>query len=174
MNRILRASERSHHEEILKVCVVFDSGASARCAKEFIRRVCQTEPFDMRLLQLDEHLLSNRRDDSARMVSDVSLLVVAMQADYGLPSFAKAWLARWINFRTEGLEGALVALVTNSMAPLDSDSDLIAHLETVAVVGRLAFFYGCTGDQDESCKIEPAVLLPSTERRLSDMSRRET
>src|SRR5258708_29824886 len=83
MNRIRRASEGGHHEEILKVCVVFDSGASARCAKEFISRVCQTELFDMRLLQLDEHLLSNHRDNSARMVSDVRLLVVAMQTDYG-------------------------------------------------------------------------------------------
>ena len=173
MNRIRRASERSHHEEILKVCVVFDIGASARCAKEFMRRVCQTDPFDMRLLQLDEHLLSNRRDDSARMVSDVNLLVVAMQADYGLPPFAEAWLARWINFRAEELEGALVALVTNSMAAPDSDSYLVAHLETVAVVGRLAFFYGCAGDQDDSYKIEPAVLLPFAARQLSDMSRRE-
>jgi hypothetical protein len=174
MNRICGTSERGHHEEVLKVCVVFDSKASARCAKEFIRRVCQTELFDMRLLQLDEYSLSNRRDDSARMVSDISLLVVAMQADYGLPSFAKAWLARWINFRPEELEGALVALVTNSMAPPDSDSDLIAHLETVAVVGRLAFFYGHAGEQDHSYKIEPAVLLPFVARRLSDLSRRET
>jgi len=91
--------------------------------QRFMRRVCQTELFDMKLLQLDEHLFSNRRDDSARDASDVNLLVVAMQADYGLPSFAKAWLARWINFRTEEPEGALVALVTNSMAPPDSDSD---------------------------------------------------
>jgi hypothetical protein len=174
MNRIRRVSERSHHEEILKVCVVFDTGASARCAKEFIRRVCQTELFDTRLLQLDEHLLLNRRDDSARIASDVNLLVVAMQTDYGLPSFAKDWLARWINFRAEELEGALVALVTNSMAPPDSDSDLIAHLETVAVVGRLAFFYGYAGEQDQSYKVEPAVLLPFAARRLSDMSRRGT
>jgi hypothetical protein len=174
MNRICRASERGPHEEFLKVCVVFDTGASARCAKEFIRRVCQTEFFDMRLLQLDAHLFSNRRDDSARIASDVNLLVVAMQTDYGLPSFAKAWLARWINIRTEELEGALVALVTNGMAPPDSDSDLIAHLETVAAVGRLAFFYGCAGDNGGSFKIEPTVLLPFAARRLSDLSRRET
>lgn len=156
------------------MCVVFDTGASARCAKEFMRRACQTELFDMRLLQLDKHLFSNRRDDSARDASDVNLLVVAMQADYGLPSFAKAWLVRWINFRAEEPEGALVALVTNSMAPPDSDSDLVAHLETVAVVGRLAFFYGCAGDHDESYKIEPAALLPFAARRRSEMSRRET
>lgn len=174
MNRIRRASERGHDEDILKVCVVSDSGASERCAKEFIRRVCQTELFDMRLLRLDEHVLSNHRDDSARIASEVNLLVVAMQTDYGLPSFAKDWLARWINFRAEELEGALVALVTNSMGPPDSDSDLIAHLETLAVIGRLAFFYGCAGDYDESYKIEPAVLLPFAARRRSEMSGRET
>src|SRR6266404_8073534 len=132
MNRIPRPCESGRHDEVLKVCVVFDSGASARCAKDFLRRVCKTQVFEMKLLQLDEHSLSDCGDDTARIASDVHLLVVAMQTEYDLPSFAKAWLARWVNFRAEDLDGALVALVTNDVVAPDSDSGLIAHLETVA------------------------------------------
>jgi hypothetical protein len=138
----LRRRCQKHGDFPLKACVVFDNGASARSAKGLLRRVSRGEASDPAMLRLDEHLLPQREIASASANSDADLMVVAMQTDSALPLFANAWLDLWISLRVEGQDGALVALVTNDVVSVDSDSPLVAHLKTVAIMSRLAFFYG--------------------------------
>jgi hypothetical protein len=163
-----QSSEQIRQDDVLKVHVLFDSDASARCAEELIRRVCQTEILEITLLRLNEHLLSRRGDDSARRASDVDVLIVSMQTDFDPPLFAKAWLARWVHFRHLDREGALVALVVNEVVPRESNSHLAAHLETVAVVGGLDFFYGCARNYGGSYRIDSSSLRAVVARRLPD------
>ena len=139
-------------DDVLKVCILFDSVASARCAKDFLVRVARSEPFCTTLVRAGELLASDEGRWSARTASKVDLMILAVETDQALPSATKTWLSRWINFRAEHQECALVGLVANKAISPDRNSPLIAYLETLAVVGKLAFFYGRATDGDESLR----------------------
>lgn len=138
------ARGQSGEEESLHVCVVFDTGSSARRAKEFVWRVCQSIPFKTAMFRLDDALAPPFGNDSARLVAHADLLIMAMQSDGKLPHFVTAWLWQWLGLRPESREAALVALLPSNSALPDPRSSLIAHLESVASAGKLAFFYGVT------------------------------
>jgi hypothetical protein len=174
MSHAHRSDEKFRRNEVLKVQVLFDSGGSARRAKELMRRVCQTAIPTFALLQLNEDLMSNCGVEAARLAANANLLVVSVEADFDLPFFAKTWLARWISFRDKKQVGALVALVADDVAPPDADSQLAAYLETVAVVGGLEFFYRCARNHGGQYKIAGVALLPFAGSRLLKCDDRPT
>lgn len=133
-------------DEVLKVCILFDGGVSARRAKDFVRRVCRSEPFWLSLVRSGEHLTSYEGRCSARDASRVDLMIVAAETDHGLPSVTENWLKQWVSLRTDAQESALVALVTNNAISPDCDSPMIASLKALAGAGRLAFFCGSVAD----------------------------
>jgi hypothetical protein len=140
-------------DDALKVCILFDNAASARCAKDFLARVARSEPFRTTLVRTSEFLASDDGRWSARTASKVDLMILAVETDRALPAATRSWLSQWVNFRAEDQDGALVALVANKAISPDRSSPLIAYLETFAVVGKLAFFYGRVTDGDESLRI---------------------
>jgi len=137
-------SERcnKHNGLPLKTCVVFDDGASARRARRLIRQVTEGGGLDMTLLRLDEHLWPPEGNGWALATADTELFVVAMRNEGELPGFAKAWFRLWASLCEGDHDCALVAVVTDGSSPLDPRSPLVMHLESIAIAGGLAFFYG--------------------------------
>ena len=57
-----------------------------------------------------------------------------------LPAHIQFWLGLCLGLRDEDLEGALVALIAEAADTADLHSSLVEYLETMAIIGGLAFF----------------------------------
>jgi len=77
---------------------------------------------------------------AARNASDTDILVLAVRDDQMLPPHIRSWLLLCVGLRDEDQEGALVVLIDKEAETADSNSLLLAYLERVATMGRLAFF----------------------------------
>jgi hypothetical protein len=146
-NRTMKQEVAS--DEVLKVCILFDRGVSARRAKDFVRRVCHSEPFWLSLVRAGEHLTSYEGLCSARDASRVDLMIVAAETDRDLPSVTENWLKQWATLRNDDQEGAVVALVTNNAISAECDSPMITSLKSLAGADKLDFFYGSVANVGE-------------------------
>jgi len=129
----------------INVCVLSDGVASAQNATGFIHRISDVANVVPRTLRVSQEEIATGDHHLIRLAAKADLLIVARQTDDDLPDCVKEWLAAWLKCRAPELEGALVALVANKYCAPDKDSPLVAHLETFAAVGNLAFFGGCVG-----------------------------
>jgi hypothetical protein len=127
-------------ERPLSICVVFDEDASARSADVLIGHVasdyeCHTQSFSFDALDAPAPGVA-----AARSAADTDILVLAIRADQILPDHVRMWLGLCLGLRDEGREGALVALITKTAGTADLHPSLLEYLETVAIIGGLAFF----------------------------------
>lgn len=129
----------------INVWVLSDCVASAQNATGFIHRISDVANVVPRTLRLSQEEIAAGDHHLLRLAAKADLLIVARQTDDDLPGCVKEWLATWLKCRAQGQEGALVALVANKYCGPEQDSPLVAHLETFAAVGKLAFFGGCVG-----------------------------
>jgi hypothetical protein len=130
------------HERPLRICVVFDEVASARSAEALITHVTPDVPCDKQTFRFDELNAPKRGVAAARKVADTDILVLAARGDQMLPSHIRLWLGLCLGLRDEGNEGALVALITNVDGCEALHSSILEYLETVAIIGGVAFFPG--------------------------------
>jgi hypothetical protein len=77
---------------------------------------------------------------AARSASDTDILVLAVRDDRMLPPHVQSWLGLCLGLRDQDQEGALVVLIAKAVDTADSNSLLLAYLERIATMGRLAFF----------------------------------
>jgi hypothetical protein len=141
--RVIRqASEKrvQTNERPLRICVVFDEPGSAGCAKSLVTKVASDYECDMRRYQFDDLDAPNAGIAAAREACDTDILVLAARGDRPLPSHVRLWLGLCLALREEGQEGALVALITNAPCATERDPSIVEYLETVAIIGGVAFF----------------------------------
>jgi hypothetical protein len=127
-------------ERPLRICVVFDEEASAQSAEVFIRHVASDYLCDMQSFRFDDLDSPAPGVAAARSAADTDILVLAARADRVLPAHIRLWLGLCLGLRDEDQDGALVALITKASGTGDLHSSLVEYLETVAIIGGLAFF----------------------------------
>ena len=130
-----RAGERP-----LRICVVFDEDASARSADVLIRHVVSDYQYDTQTFRFDELDAPAPGVAAARSAADTDILVLAVRGDQTLPAHIRLWLGLCLGLRDENQDGALVALITQAAENTNLHSSLVEYLETVAIIGGLAFF----------------------------------
>src|SRR6185369_1354246 len=128
-------------ERPLRICIVFDDDASVRCAEVLINHLapgyeCKTQSFSFEELEAPALGVA-----AARRACDPDILVVAVRDDRMLPQHVEFWLGLCISLQKEDKQSALVVLIAKAQEAADSESSLMEYLETVAVIGRLAFFW---------------------------------
>jgi hypothetical protein len=127
-------------ERPLRICVVFDEDSSARSAEVLITHVasdyeCQTQMFSFEELGGPKPGVA-----AARKVSNTDILVLAACGGRMLPAHIRMWLGLCLGMRDDRQEGALVALITQVAGTADLHSSILEYLETIAIIGGLAFF----------------------------------
>jgi hypothetical protein len=127
-------------ERPLKICVVFDNEASAQSAEVLIKHVTTGYECDRRSFRFDELDRPTPVMSAARSVSNADILVLTVRDDQMLPSHVRSWLGLCIGLRDEDQEGALVVLIAEAAQTCNPGSSLLEYLETLAVIGRMAFF----------------------------------
>src|SRR5882724_12639677 len=130
-----RVSERP-----MRICVVFDEDASAHSAEVLIRHIAADYQCDKQSFRFDELDAPAPGVAAARSAADTDILVLAARGDRMLPVHIRLWLGLCLGLRDEDREGALVALITKTSGTDDMHSSLAEYLETVAIIGGLAFF----------------------------------
>jgi hypothetical protein len=148
----------------LKICVVFDDDCSARGAEILIQHVasdyqCETQSF--RFEELDP---PGAGIAAARSAANTDILVLAIRDDRVFPSYVRLWLGLCLGLRAEGRDGALVALITRTEETNELDSSLLDYLETVTLIGGLAFFVRQQNFNHDFASI-PATLAQRPQRR---------
>ena len=110
------------------------------CAEALINHVasgynCKTQSFSFEQLEAQAPGVA-----AARRACDADIHVVAVRDDRMLPQHAEFWLGLCISLQKEDKQSALVVLIAKAQEAADSESSLMEYLETVAVIGGLAFF----------------------------------
>jgi hypothetical protein len=134
-NTPTRATERP-----LRICVVFDEDASARSAEVFIRHVASDYQCDTQSFRFDDLDAPASGVTAARSAAGTDIMVLAARGDRMLPAHIRLWLGLCLGLRDEDQDGALVALITEASGTSGQHSSLVEYLETVAIIGGLAFF----------------------------------
>jgi hypothetical protein len=158
------------HNHLLKLCIVFDNGASARSAKRLLKRSDPDEGFETTLLRLGLDLLPANRNITARSAADCELLVFALAHDGELPAFAKAWFHLWIALCNDNHERAVAALFTGETLSANSRASWARFLERVADTANFTFFCGHAQDRREPAFVRAALpeqSLPAPRFALS-------
>jgi hypothetical protein len=124
----------------LRICVVFDEDTSATSAEVLITRVASDYECAMQSFHFDELDEPKSGVAAARRVADTDILVLAARGDRMLPSHIRLWLGLCLAMRDEGQEGALVALITKVAGTADLHSSMLEYLQTIAIIGGVAFF----------------------------------
>jgi hypothetical protein len=145
-------------ERPLRICVVFDEPASACIAEALITHVTPDLLCDRQTFLFDELSATNRNKAAARKVADMDILVLAARGDQLLPPHIRFWLGLCFTLRNENHEGALVALITKVDGYEGLHSSIMEYLETIAIIGGLAFF---------PRKASRPMTLKAGEKRLS-------
>jgi hypothetical protein len=128
------------NERPLRICVVFDEHASALLAEVLITQVASDYERETQAFSFDELDGAKPGVAAARRAADADILVLAARGDRMLPAHIRMWLGLGIGMRDEGKEGALVALITKVAGTADLHSSILDYLETIAIIGGLAFF----------------------------------
>ena len=135
-----RMTTTRQNQRPLKICVVFDEDDSARSAEVLITHVASDYECDMQSFSFDELSGPKPGVAAARKTADTDVLVLAARGDRSLPSHVRVWLGLCLGMRDEGREGALVALIDKVAGMGSLRTSLLEYLETVAIIGGLAFF----------------------------------
>jgi hypothetical protein len=128
------------NETPLRICVVFDEDASSKSAEVLIRHVTSDYQCDTQTFRFDDLEGPRPGVAAARSAADTDILVLAARGDRVLPAHIRLWLGLCLGMRDENQEGALVALITQVAGTADLHSSIVNYLETVAIIGGLAFF----------------------------------
>jgi hypothetical protein len=134
-NKTTRVSERP-----LRICVVFDEDASGRSAEILIRHVASDYQCDTQSFRFDELNTPAPGVAAARSAADTDILLLAARGDRMLPTHIRLWLGLCLGLRDKDQEGALVAMITQVAGTAGLHSSIVEYLETVAIIGGLAFF----------------------------------
>jgi hypothetical protein len=154
-------------ERPLRICVVFDDDDSAQSAEVLIRHVASDYECDQQSFSFDELDSPAPGVAAARSACNSDIIVFAVRDDRTLPCHVKSWLRLCIGLRDEDLEGALVVLIAEAAEASNPGSSLLDYLETVAVIGRLAFFPSQRGIDD---RLNPAPKHLAVEDMLCGSS----
>ena len=127
-------------ERKLRICCVFDEDPSVRRAQSLIKNVASDYQCEMQSFRFDELDAPGPGVAAARRACDVDILVLAARGDRLLPSHLRLWLGLCLGLRDEAQPGALVALITKVSGAADLHSSIVEYLETVAIIGGVAFF----------------------------------
>ncbi len=149
-------------ERPLRICVVFDEAASARDAEVLIMQVASNFKCEKQTFRFDELNTPKRGVAAARKVADTDILILSARGDQMLPSHIRLWLGLCLGLRDEGDEGALVALIAKVNGCEGLHSSIVEYLETIAIIGGVAFFSGRPGRP---------MILKTGERRLAGPGR---
>jgi hypothetical protein len=144
-------------ERPLRICVVFDEAASARSAEVLIAQVASDFIRENQAFCFDELNAPRQGVAAARKVADTDILVLAARGDRVLPSHVRLWLGLCLGLRDERDAGALVALITNVDGHEGLHSSILEYLETIAIIGGVAFF---PGEQNRPTSLEAWKKLP--------------
>jgi len=124
----------------MRICVVFDEDASAHSADVLIKHLASDYQCDTQLFRFDELDAPAPGVAAARSAADTDILVLAARGDRMLPAHIRLWLGLCLGLRHENYEGALVALIRQVAGTAKLHSSIVEYLETVAIIGGLAFF----------------------------------
>jgi hypothetical protein len=127
----------------MKVFVAFDEDDCARNAEVLIRRVAPDELRDTELWRLEQLAALSPGNAVARSASEADLVIIALRSGSTLTQLARTWLSHSLTLRDDDREGVLVVLWSGANAQAGANTELLAYLETLAVLSRLEFFAGC-------------------------------
>ena len=145
-------------EPPLRICLVFDEKQSARRAEDLIAQVTPNLVCDQRTIRFDELSGPNGHTAAAHKAADADVLILAARGNQMLPSHVRFWLGLCLTLRNDKHEGALVALIAHETGHETMRSSILEYLETIALVGKLAFFAG---------KQSPPMYLKEAEARAA-------
>jgi hypothetical protein len=141
----------------MKVFVAFDEGDCARNAEALIHRVAPDEACDIELWRLEQLAVLSQGNVVAGSAGEADLVIIAVRGGSTLTQLARTWLSRSLTLRDNDREGVLVVLWSGADAQPGANPELLAFLETLAVLNRLDFFAGCA---DSKAAVD-AELAPS-------------
>lgn len=141
----------------LKVFVAFDEADCARNAEALIHRVAPDESCDIELWRLEQLAALSQGNVVAGSACEADLVIIALRGGSTLTQLARTWLSRSLTLRDNDREGMLVILWSGADAQPGANTELLAYLETLAVLSRLEFFAGCADSKAASY----AELAPS-------------
>jgi hypothetical protein len=122
----------------LRICVVFDEDASARCGEILIKRVAADYQCDMQCFSFVELGGPSPGVAAARKAAETDILMLAARGDQPLPSHIRMWLGLCLGLRDRDREGALVALITQPVETAALHASIVEYLETVALIGGMS------------------------------------
>jgi hypothetical protein len=162
-----RVSERP-----LRICVVFDEDASGRSAEILIRHMASDYQSDTQSFRFDELNTPAPGVAAARSAADTDILVLAARGDRMLPTHIRLWLGLCLGLRDKDQEGALVAMITQVTGTAGLHSSVVEYLETVAIIGGLAFFpQEHSVAQDSTSDLSPSARRQMRGPRLNSSRR---
>ena len=140
----LAVATRSNTPRPLKVFVVFDEDDCASNAEVLIHRVASDELCDTALCHLEQLSALPQGNAVGCSASEADLFIIALRGGSTLAQPVRTWLSRMFALRDTDQEGALVVLLSGADAQRGANTELLAYLETLAVLSRMAFFAGST------------------------------
>jgi hypothetical protein len=140
----------------LKVFVAFDEADCARNAEVLIHRVAPDESCDTEQWRLEQLAALSQGNVVAGSASEANLVIIALCGGSTLTQLARTWLSRSLMLRDDDREGVLVVLLSGAKAQPGANTELLAYLETLAILSRLKCFAG----RAESKAASSAELAP--------------
>lgn len=151
----------------MKIFVAFDEDDCARNAEVLIHRVAPDELCDTELCRLEQVAERVQGDAVARSAAEADLFIIAMRDGNTLTQSARTWLSRLLALRDTDHEGALAVLLSGTNP---RNAELLAYLETLAVLNRLEFFAGRVEPREEastpSVQVFSKTLVHATQGNL--------
>lgn len=139
----LAAAKHGDTPRRMKVFVAFDEDDCARNAEALIHRVAPDELCDTELHRLDQLATLPQGNAVACSTAEADLFILALRGGNTLAQAVRTWLSRSLTLRDHDREGVLVVLLSGANAQSGANTELLAYLETLAVLSRLEFFAGC-------------------------------
>lgn len=142
----------------LRVFVAFDEDECARNAEVLIHHVAPDELCDIELCRFEQLAALPQGNAVAGSASEADLFIIALRSGGTLAQPVRTWLNRSLTLRDDGEEGVLVVLLSGANAQLGANTELLAYLETLAVLSRVEFFAGyAEAKAASSAKLAPPL-----------------
>lgn len=152
----LAAAKHGDTPRRMKVFVAFDEAECAHNAKVLIHRVAPDELCDIELHRLNQLATLPQGNAVACSAAAADLFIIALRGGSTLGQAVRTWLSRSLTLRDHDREGALAVLLSGANAQSGANTELLAYLETLAVLSQLEFFAGCA----DSKTVAYAELAP--------------
>jgi hypothetical protein len=138
----MAAATHGNTPQPLKVFVAFDEDDCARNAEVLVHRVAPDELYNTELCRLEQLAALPQGNAVVCSASKADLFIIALRGGSTLAQPVRTWLSRLLTLRDNDQEGGLVVLLSGANTQPGANTELLAYLESLAVLSRLEFFAG--------------------------------